>query len=249
MEKAYILNTKNYYRYEFYDDKLRPMVIITPGGGYKYTSERESEPVANKFLEKGYHVCIINYREELNKYPYPGYAIAYVLNKFKQDKRVSKIIGFGFSAGGHAILDVTVHNEMYNVLKPDLLILGYPVITSNNNYWHQGSFENLLLDDFNNQELLNKLSLEKEIKNEPDLFLFSTFTDESVNVYNSLLLLEAYKNNNLNAEYHMYPVGGHGLSLGTYETSNGDAKKINLYYSRWIDEVFKWLDLKLKMEK
>ena len=36
----------------------RPAVVICPGGGYGMTSDREAEPVALKFLEKGFQ-CFI----------------------------------------------------------------------------------------------------------------------------------------------------------------------------------------------
>lgn len=38
-----------------------PAVVICPGGSYMYCSKRESEPVAYRFLEKGYRVFILNY--------------------------------------------------------------------------------------------------------------------------------------------------------------------------------------------
>lgn len=36
----------------------RPAVVICPGGGYGMTSDREAEPVALKFLEKGFQ-CFV----------------------------------------------------------------------------------------------------------------------------------------------------------------------------------------------
>lgn len=37
----------------------RPAIIILPGGGYSYCSEREGEPVAYPFLSAGYDVFIL----------------------------------------------------------------------------------------------------------------------------------------------------------------------------------------------
>ena len=34
--------------------RRRPAVIICPGGGYEYQSDRESEPIALEFLKRGY---------------------------------------------------------------------------------------------------------------------------------------------------------------------------------------------------
>ncbi len=43
---------------------------------------------------------------------------------------------------------------------------------------------------------------------------------------NSFLLIDAYKKANVNLEYHLYPMGGHGLSLANSKSSGGD--KISL---------------------
>lgn len=246
--RFFINDTINYYDTYFIDDKTRPLIFIAPGGGYRYTSVRESGPVARFYNNHGYHAVVVNYRETKEEaYPKPGSYLSYVFSKMKEDKRVSKIIGLGFSAGGHCILEMTLHNKDYNIDKPDLLMLAYPVITSNEKYSHKGSFENLLFKKYGDKKLMSYLSLEKQVgNNEPDLFLFGTFTDESVNVMNSLLLLEAYKEHNLNAEYHLFPMGGHGLSLATDETSNGDPLKKSDYVSDWTKYSLKWLNEKLK---
>ena len=240
-----INNTDNYYREYFIDDKIRPLIIISAGGGYKYTSPRESEPVAKFYNDNGYHAIIVNYRETLDFYPVPQNMLAIVIRKYVKDMRVSKIIGLGFSAGGHNILEVALHKDIYKA-RIDLLMLAYPVVTSDSRYWHMGSFKNLI-GDLDNRELLEKLSLEKEVNSDaPDLFLWTTFTDESVNVMNSLLLIEAYKAHNLNVEYHMYPMGGHGLSLANSSTSFNDKNKEIDYVARWANESLNWLELKLK---
>ena len=42
----------------------RPAVVICPGGGYGMTSDREAEPVALKFLEKGFQCFVLRYSVE-----------------------------------------------------------------------------------------------------------------------------------------------------------------------------------------
>ena len=39
----------------------RPAILICPGGGYQWTSNRESEPVALQFLARGYNVFVLKY--------------------------------------------------------------------------------------------------------------------------------------------------------------------------------------------
>ena len=39
----------------------RPLVLVCPGGGYRYTSEREAEIVAMQFNAMGYHAAVLWY--------------------------------------------------------------------------------------------------------------------------------------------------------------------------------------------
>ena len=43
-------------------------------------------------------------------------------------------------------------------------------------------------------------------------------------------------------------MGGHGLSLGTEETANGDPKKVLPYYTDWANYSVKWIKNKLNIE-
>lgn len=247
MEQFSIYKTKNYYRTYFVDDNKRPLIFICAGGAYQYTSPREQEPIMKIFFEKGYHVCIVNYMEDKSVYPTPGMNVVYAFNKMKLDKRVSKIIGVGFSAGAHVLLDITFKNGFYNVCKPDLLIIGYPVITTDPKYSHKVSFQNLLGSSYNDPKLMEEVSLEKKVgNNEPDMFLWGTITDESVDVNNSLLLIKAYHEHKLNLEYHLFPMGGHGLSCANETAFEKGSEKIIPYVEDWASYALKWLDYKLK---
>ena len=110
MEKINILNTKNYYRTYYVDDNKRPMIFICAGGGYQYTSPREEEPIMKIFFEKGYHVCIVNYREDNSFYPAPGMNVAYALNKMKNSDG---------SIGGHWNVEQTTSVAKQNGINFD----------------------------------------------------------------------------------------------------------------------------------
>ena len=43
------------------ENERYPAVLICPGGGYSWCSQREDEPVALKLLAWGYRVFILNY--------------------------------------------------------------------------------------------------------------------------------------------------------------------------------------------
>ncbi|MDE6661641.1 MAG: alpha/beta hydrolase [Anaeroplasmataceae bacterium] len=248
MEKHYLLETKNYYETYFLDDAIRPMILIAPGGGYKYTSPREAEPVAKEFLNRGYHVAILHYRQTIEAYPMPGTYLGKALEEIKKDSRVGKIIGLGFSAGGHCLLEYTLHYKDYAYeIKPDLLILAYPVITADVVCAHLGSFEELLKENVNNAVLRSYLSLETQVtkENVVDLFLWGTYTDQAVPVENSLRLIEAYRKAEGNVEYHLFPFGAHGLSVANSSSSEGVKDKESPYISRWVDFADSWIKLKI----
>ena len=46
---------------EIDENRVRPAVIICPGGGYKMVSEREGEPIAVKLLGMGAQAFVLNY--------------------------------------------------------------------------------------------------------------------------------------------------------------------------------------------
>ena len=43
---------------EIAPERVRPVIVICPGGGYEWVSEREAEPIALKFVGAGYHAAL-----------------------------------------------------------------------------------------------------------------------------------------------------------------------------------------------
>ena len=54
---AYLQETGGRFAYI----SARPGMLIIPGGGYQYCSEREADPPAMAFLKAGFQVFILNY--------------------------------------------------------------------------------------------------------------------------------------------------------------------------------------------
>ena len=50
-------------------DGARWGVLILPGGGYRLTGSSEAEPVALKFLEKGFQCFVLRYSVEPVRFP------------------------------------------------------------------------------------------------------------------------------------------------------------------------------------
>lgn len=237
-------------------DRKRPVVIVCGGGGYEYISDREQEAIVLKFLAMGYHACLLEYSVAPNVFPTAllelADAVAFVREHASEWMvEEDKIVTCGFSAGGHlaASLGVFWNREMvYETLgrrpediKPNGQILCYPVITSGEKA-HRGSVEKLLRAECEDKEKLELVSLEKQVTADvPKTFLWHTLTDQAVPVENSLAFADAMNRCGVNFEMHIYPVGGHGLSLATEETGGNDENLVQPYCASWIDMVERWM--------
>lgn len=236
-------------------DRRRPAILLCSGGGYHTRSKREGEPVALQFLAMGCHVFILDYSVAPNRYPVSvrelAEASAYVRERaggWKLDP--GRVIVCGFSAGGHLACSLGVlwnREELWGPIgrepeeiRPSGMILCYPVITGGP-YAHIGSFRHLLGEEAAGQER-EALSLELLVTEKtPPAFLWHTFTDDTVPVENSLLLASAMSRKGVNAELHIYPEGGHGLSLASEETAC-DSSQIAVCCQSWIPLVKTWLE-------
>jgi acetyl esterase/lipase len=155
----------------------------------------------------------------------------------------------GFSAGGHLALSETLFHREACAAVPGVdpesgcacaLMLCYPVISSGE-FAHRGSFD-ALLGPNPDPDLLKRLSLENRIlPGLPPVFLWHTYTDQSVPVENSLLLAGALRRAGIPLEMHIFPEGKHGLSLAVEETKAGDPENVNLHTAQWFGLCLNWL--------
>lgn len=241
---------------EINKDARRTSVLICPGGGYTFVSDRESEPVALAFAAMGYNAFVLRYDCEPVRYPQAllqvSAAVAFIRSKadlFNAD--VNKIAVCGFSAGGHLTASLgTLWDEPFlretlgierGANRPNALILGYPVITSGK-YAHRGSF-NALLGENATPEMLKQLSLETRVsKKTPPTFIWHTFEDDAVPVENSLEFARALRENGVPFELHIFPWGGHGLSLCNKLTARFEHQIIP-HCANWLPLCHEWLEL------
>ena len=216
-----------------YSEKLnikdRPLILICPGGAYAYTSDREAEPIALAFLAKGYHAAILRYSCAPAVFPTAmmelGRSILLIREHAKEwHVKGDSIVIQGCSAGGHLAasfacmwmsdfladgMNITYDDRIK--LRPNGLMLCYPVITSGN-FANDESFKNLLGENYH--ELKEMMSLENAVNEHvPRTFIWHTFTDGSVPVENSLLFATALREHDIITELHIFPEGCHGLAL------------------------------------
>ncbi|MDO4278853.1 MAG: alpha/beta hydrolase [Lachnoclostridium edouardi] len=240
--------------------RKRPAIIICPGGSYQLCSDREGEPVAMQFLAMGYHGFVLEYSVAPACFPIALKQLALAVAKIREKAEKwsidpEKIVVCGFSAGGHlaASLGVFWNQEwLYQSLEkekfdiqPDRLILCYPVITAGE-YCHPGSFKNLLGRNENIEEKRNMVSLENHAgPHVPPVFMWHTDKDGTVPAENSLLFVMALRRAGVSIEYHLFPEGGHGLSLAARDSAK-DPVPGKTYIvpccQQWIPLVRLWME-------
>ncbi len=133
---------------EYQKGKKRPGVILCPGGGYLKLSEREGEPVALTFLQKGYHAFVLNYSigtmdstpSKVAEKALMELAMTVKLIKEHGEAwhvNTSELIIVGFSAGAHlAAVFSNLWSEGWiarklgiesETLRVKAVVLGYPL--------------------------------------------------------------------------------------------------------------------------
>ena len=237
--------------------RRKPAVIILPGSGYWKCCPREGEPVAMKYLERGYNAFVLMYSCSPDVYPKALCEVSEAVklvrkNADKWNIDPDKIAVCGFSAGGHLAATLgTLWNREPAIKcdgsnKPNALILGYPVITSSEEYSHKGSFNYLLQERVEDKELMEFLSPEKQVsKDTPPTFLFHAYGDDCVPMENSMMFAGALKKADVPFELHIFPRGCHGFGTAEYEASPYEDVE---HISQWVPLSVKWLDDLFGME-
>jgi acetyl esterase/lipase len=211
-------------------------IIIIPGGGYQINAiGHEGFDIAKKLVEMGITAFVVKYRipndatmgdKKTGPLQDAQQAISYVRKNaaiFRIDP--SKIGILGFSAGGHLASTAGTHFEnpvqKHDVsVRPDFMILVYPVISMQANVTHAGSRESLLGKNPSEKDITN-YSNELQINEKtPPTFLVHASDDETVKVENSLLFYSALIKNKVPAELHVYQMGGHGFGLTNKTTQD-----------------------------
>ncbi|MES1222301.1 MAG: alpha/beta hydrolase [Bacteroidota bacterium] len=223
-------------------------VIIYPGGGYFIVAGgHEGIDVAKRFNEMGVAAFVVKYRipddgtminKEIGPLQDAQRAIQFVRENAKTWGVDPKRIGIaGFSAGGHLAATAGTHfkkayisNPNNTNLRPDFMILVYPVISFTDSIGHIGSRDNLLGKNPSEEkirEYSNELQVTKET---PPGFLVHAKDDDAVNVKNSLEFAKALSKNKINNSVYLYKKGGHGFGM-INPTSN----------VKWMDKAEIWL--------
>lgn len=142
--QTYLLNNSEEFNYNM----KRPLVVVCPGGGYAFTSDREAEPVAIKFNSVGYHSVVLCYTvyDQVRNVPHNALIeLAQTIKYIREHAEdwcvdTNQIIVCGFSAGAHLALQIATRwNEAWlsdvlqttqYLLQVNRAIICYPVVSS-----------------------------------------------------------------------------------------------------------------------
>lgn len=236
-----------------------PSIVLCPGGAYRFTSEREWDPVALEYLQAGFNVFILDYSVgEKAKGFMPLMELSATIMKIRENADgwycdPDKIAVIGFSAGGHLAASSAIlwNNEEFKSVfdtknglnKPNAAILCYPVITADE-FAHVESIQYVSGSE-EGSEKYKWFSLDKHVDADTaPIFVWHTAEDDCVPVENTLKLISALQRNKKPFECHIFPYGGHGMSVCTHETGS-----YHEHNAQWVELSKKWLYYILKIEK
>ena len=250
---AYVTGYLHDVSEEMENHRIRPCMVVCPGGGYEMLSDREKDPPAFAWFAAGYQVFALNYSigeyaKELRPLMELSETVMMIRRRAGEWQiQPDQIAVMGFSAGGHLAASLgTLWNSgrltdrmdtENGKNRPNAMILSYLVITAGE-FAHQGSLENVSGGD---GELKEWFSLEKRVTADtPPAFLWHTADDNVVPVENTMLFSMALKRAGVPFECHIFPSGVHGLSMCNYDvdTNNESCGKwfsLSLY---WLNHLF-----------
>ena len=233
--------------------KEKPMMVICPGGGYEFRSDREAEPFALRMMAQGFHAAVVQYKVKPSVYPYAVLQLAEAVRQVRQHAEEWHVIPdqvyiMGFSAGGHlaCTLGTLWNDELFHTVmgspadwRPDAQVLSYPVVTMGE-YTHAGSRRNLLGEN-PDPALVEKLSLENSVS--PDTvptFIWHTMEDTVVPVENTINYVSALRRHGVRFETHIFECGVHGLATCDELTATRP-EQITPDNAAWFDHAIHFL--------
>ena len=235
----------------------RKAILVIPGGGYSgVCADREGEPIAHGFLPYGYNAFVLHYTtDRVRPYPIQLIQVAKAIKHIKDHHETygidpNQLFVVGFSAGGHLaacagtmwkLPEIYQQVSMeYGYNKPRGVMLIYPVISPR---YHGFSFNNLLCKEQPTEEELVSVAAERHVdQDSAPAFLLHTANDQIVNVKNSLCMADAYAEQKIPFEMHIYPNGPHGMALANPITDGGSGNWNDPAIAEWVRMAAYWAD-------
>ena len=221
--------------------KIRPTLLILPGGAYMYTSPREAKPVATAFNAGGIHAFVLEYTTyDKNQKTTVDQMIGevkaaydYIISNAQEFQiDINKIYIIGFSAGGHLAAEVI--NKYPHLFAR--AILAYPALNLNIDERNQAGEEfEFIIKMFKNNPT-NQIT-----KDNPPVFIWHTVEDETVPIIGSIEYIKKLEELKIPYEAHFYETGQHGLSVANEITAEEDGTRMDMHAATWVNLAINWL--------
>ena len=230
--------------------RKRPAILIFPGGGYTFVSDREAEPIAVKWMAKGYAAFVLRYSVDPLGFPTQlreaCMAMRYIRENCERfEVNPQMVAAIGFSAGGHLCGTLgTMYNcpEVQDIgdaamLRPDGIGLCYAVLLS----WgatHEGTIQVVSGGD---EVLAKRLSIDSQVHTGmPPVYLWHTRTDGIVPCRNALVMAQALNDAGVPYALHIHHKGNHGLATADEITCT--YQYCQDFFLNYSSELYGWVD-------
>ena len=224
----------------------RASIIVFPGGGYVgLTWNTEGPSMGQFFQDHGIAAFVVKYRlpsdktmidKSLGPIEDAEQAMILVRQRATQWHLDPNRVGIiGFSAGGHLASTLGTHftkdyvsNPEHINLRPDFMILCYPVISMDPKIAHMGS-RIALLGQNPPEEQVRLFSNELQVtKDTPPTLLLHAADDGLVDVDNSIRIFEALRHAGVPVDMTVFRKGEHAFVL--------------LPRDQWLSIVMNWIE-------
>ncbi len=231
------IKRKGYSALLLKQENLSKVAIVMAGGGYSSVCTLpEDLPVSTELYKKGFTVVSFSYsvnenaRESINELVDLIKQLTTHQGRFNIN--MSSYIVVGFSAGAHLVGELATDNYGYehsNILKPGLLVLGYPVVDLS---LCDGTRNNLLGEKQTNEEIIERSINHHIYTNTPNMFIWQCENDNVVPFENSIRLIEALKKNNIEFSFEQFSSDVHGWGIAKDTLADGWVDRmVDFYYS------------------
>jgi len=204
------------------------VMIVGGGGYYRIGIGHEVMPTARWLTSLGVTAVVLYYRLPADHWPASA--------PFQDAQRAIRLVRahahelgvdpehvgvIGFSAGGNlaGITETRFADTFYPAVdardtlssRPDFAALVYPVVSLRKPFDTTRTFRELSTQS----DAVQAYSVELHVTHDtPPTFLAQAVDDPIANVGNSLVMFDALRKNDVDAELHVFDKGGHGWGLG-----------------------------------
>ncbi|HEX8757121.1 MAG TPA: alpha/beta hydrolase, partial [Steroidobacteraceae bacterium] len=220
-------------------------ILVFPGGSYAgLTLDYEGKQQAQFFIDHGIAAFVVEYRipsdqtmidKSIGPLQDAQQAIRFVrLHAKEWSLDPTRVGAIGFSAGGHVASTLATHFDKAYVnnpqrinLRPDFLIVVYPVISMNAKIAHLDSRKALLGPNPSPSQVRlfsNELQVTRET---PPTLILDAADDTLVDPENSVVFFEALRHAGVPVEARFFEKGQHGFFL--------------MPRDRWQEPIMEWL--------